>query len=434
MCGVCLVCGVCVCVYVCVYVRVCVSVVCVWCVCVCVWCVWCVSMWECVWVWCVFGCGVCVCVCVCGVWYVLVLCCGVYVRVVWVWCVGCVFGVFVFVCGVCVVCVCSVVCVCVCGLWCVSVVCECGVCECGVCGVRMWCVFGACVYVVCECGVCVVRVCMCLVRGVCLCESVCECSVWVCVWCVWCVSMWECVWVWCVVCVCVCVCVCVVWVCRVWCVCVCVCVCVCECGVCVGVSCLTFKPRAWSLAKYRTQTGLLFDSLPLTQLNRTTETWTWQRQALDLLSPLLCVPDGMLGRNSVSFITHSPEKLTPLYERLDRVMTAHLSRPTLNSASLQVIFISPRRIHWYDWSSEIPQHYQRWRTRERVVSSGNKYLEKCSTASVSQQWMLCSEWVPSEWESDKNITIIHSSPSVNIWRRWCTHFNLKLKLSPLSII
>ncbi len=24
--------------------------------------------------------------------------------------------------------------------------------------------------------------------------------------------------------------------------------------------------------------------------------------------------------------------------------------------------------------------------------------------------MLCSEWVPSEWESDKNITIIHSTP------------------------
>ncbi len=24
---------------------------------------------------------------------------------------------------------------------------------------------------------------------------------------------------------------------------------------------------------------------------------------------------------------------------------------------------------------------------------------------VSQQWMLCSEWVPSEWESDKNITV-----------------------------
>ncbi len=30
--------------------------------------------------------------------------------------------------------------------------------------------------------------------------------------------------------------------------------------------------------------------------------------------------------------------------------------------------------------------------------------------NVSQQWMLCSEWVPSEWESDKNITIIHITP------------------------
>ncbi len=35
---------------------------------------------------------------------------------------------------------------------------------------------------------------------------------------------------------------------------------------------------------------------------------------------------------------------------------------------------------------------------------------KCSTASVSQQCVLCSEWVPSEWESDKNITIIHTTP------------------------
>ncbi len=29
---------------------------------------------------------------------------------------------------------------------------------------------------------------------------------------------------------------------------------------------------------------------------------------------------------------------------------------------------------------------------------------------VSQQWMHCSEWVPSERESDKNITIIHTTP------------------------
>ncbi len=31
---------------------------------------------------------------------------------------------------------------------------------------------------------------------------------------------------------------------------------------------------------------------------------------------------------------------------------------------------------------------------DEIVSSSD--LEKCSIASVSQQWMLCSEWVPSE--------------------------------------
>ncbi len=45
---------------------------------------------------------------------------------------------------------------------------------------------------------------------------------------------------------------------------------------------------------------------------------------------------------------------------------------------------------------------------DEFVSSSD--LEKCVSASVSHQWMLCSEWVPSEWESDKNITIIHTTP------------------------
>ncbi len=34
---------------------------------------------------------------------------------------------------------------------------------------------------------------------------------------------------------------------------------------------------------------------------------------------------------------------------------------------------------------------------ERSFSSSD--LEKCSIASLAQQWMLCSEWVPSELES-----------------------------------
>ncbi len=44
-------------------------------------------------------------------------------------------------------------------------------------------------------------------------------------------------------------------------------------------------------------------------------------------------------------------------------------------------------------------------------------MDKCSIASLSPQRMLCSEWVPSEWESDKNITIIHSTPvhQLSLW-------------------
>ncbi len=34
---------------------------------------------------------------------------------------------------------------------------------------------------------------------------------------------------------------------------------------------------------------------------------------------------------------------------------------------------------------------------ESKCSHTSSDLEKCISASVSQQWMLCSEWVPSEW-------------------------------------
>ncbi len=38
-----------------------------------------------------------------------------------------------------------------------------------------------------------------------------------------------------------------------------------------------------------------------------------------------------------------------------------------------------------------------------------KDLEKFSIISLAHQWIVCSEWVPSEWVqiADKNITIIH---------------------------
>ncbi len=44
-------------------------------------------------------------------------------------------------------------------------------------------------------------------------------------------------------------------------------------------------------------------------------------------------------------------------------------------------------------------------------------LEKCSNTWLAHQWILCSEWVPSEWRTaDKNITSNphHSSPLINI--------------------
>ncbi len=51
------------------------------------------------------------------------------------------------------------------------------------------------------------------------------------------------------------------------------------------------------------------------------------------------------------------------------------------------------------------------RDYDEFVSSSD--LEKCSITSLSQQWLLCSEWVPSEWESKQLMKIsqvIHTSP------------------------
>ncbi len=84
-------------------------------------------------------------------------------------------------------------------------------------------------------------------------------------------------------------------------------------------------------------------------------------------------------------------------------------------------------------------------------------LEKCNVTSLAHQWMLCSEWVPPEWESWKhhnNSQVFHhSNPWINILWREKVHvcnkyiikiysksiiFNFKplflVKTSPLSII
>ncbi len=45
---------------------------------------------------------------------------------------------------------------------------------------------------------------------------------------------------------------------------------------------------------------------------------------------------------------------------------------------------------------------------DEFVSSSD--LEKCSITSLAHQWILCSEWVPSEWESKQLIiTVIHTT-------------------------
>ncbi len=45
---------------------------------------------------------------------------------------------------------------------------------------------------------------------------------------------------------------------------------------------------------------------------------------------------------------------------------------------------------------------------EMCLSNGCSAVNGCR--QNESQWMLCSEWVPSEWESDTNITIIHTTP------------------------
>ncbi len=50
------------------------------------------------------------------------------------------------------------------------------------------------------------------------------------------------------------------------------------------------------------------------------------------------------------------------------------------------------------WKCAHPQAVQ---DEDEFDSSSD--LEKCSIASLAQQWMLCTEWVPSEWESKQLI-------------------------------
>ncbi len=58
-------------------------------------------------------------------------------------------------------------------------------------------------------------------------------------------------------------------------------------------------------------------------------------------------------------------------------------------------------------------HFVKWYFLSFYNDKMIKDLEKCSIASLAQQWILCSEWVPSEWESKqliKTSQVIHTTP------------------------
>ncbi len=78
-----------------------------------------------------------------------------------------------------------------------------------------------------------------------------------------------------------------------------------------------------------------------------------------------------------------------------------------DTVQISVLFV------WKSWKQSCWKcaHPQAIQDANEFVSSSD--LEKCSIASVSQQWMLCSEWVPSEWESKqliKTSQVIHTTP------------------------
>ncbi len=57
------------------------------------------------------------------------------------------------------------------------------------------------------------------------------------------------------------------------------------------------------------------------------------------------------------------------------------------------------------WKCAHPQTIQD--VDELVSSSGQIWINLANLTSLAPQWILCSEWVPSEWESKQ-----HNNPQV----------------------
>ncbi len=79
--------------------------------------------------------------------------------------------------------------------------------------------------------------------------------------------------------------------------------------------------------------------------------------------------------------------------------------------SYQRVCVHPHFCFWITSTPKraLPQIRWVWfflRFGEMCLSNGCSAVNGCR--QNESQWMLCSEWVPSEWESDKNITALQS--------------------------
>ncbi len=74
------------------------------------------------------------------------------------------------------------------------------------------------------------------------------------------------------------------------------------------------------------------------------------------------------------------------------------------------------------------------RTSHKRTSHKNVFLNQTrrSMASLPHQWILCSEWVPSEWDSKQLIKTLNHFDPYNIFLAIATNIPQRLKTGPAS--
>ncbi len=89
--------------------------------------------------------------------------------------------------------------------------------------------------------------------------------------------------------------------------------------------------------------------------------------------------------------------------QMSNCMTVCWSTLSRAAQTPQRRWVESRRIKC--WFIKGILHPEKWKfTHPQAIQDvSSSDLEKCSIASLSQQWMLCTEWVPSEWESKQLI-------------------------------